>query len=148
MTKRRLMTAALLGVTMIVAPVSSFAKENNQGNGRGHDRDRDVRVEVRDGQILRAQRPIVVANCPPGLAKKSPACVPPGQARRGGNNGIVIGDVLDLDDIHVITQPGLYGLGDPPRGNRYAIIDGQLVRVDSDTGRLLSFIRLVNAILD
>lgn len=167
MTKLRRITAAALGVMMALAPVGGFAKDNHpgkghgngngNGNGRHHVRvaPRDIVVIDRDrDQLVRTNRGIVVANCPPGLAKKNPPCVPPGHARRGhgdrdhDHHDLAVGDVLDWDDIHLIRQPGLYGLGDPPGGNRYAIVDGRLVRVESETGRLLSIIRLVNAILD
>ena len=41
----------------------------------------------RDGVDDRAQNRYGGAACPPGLAKKTPACVPPGQARRLYNEG-------------------------------------------------------------
>ena len=153
MTKLRMMTAAALGVMMALAPVSGFADPGN-GKGNGHKKARvehSVVVIDRDrDRVVSRDRDIVVANCPPGLAKKNPPCIPPGQARRGNgeHRGLSVGDVLDWDDIHIVNQPGLYGLGNPPDGNRYAIVDGRLVRVESETGRLLSIIRLVNAILD
>lgn len=146
MTKLSMISAAMLGVTMAVAPLSAFAKDNHPGKGKGHNK--QVRIESRDAPVVRHDHTIVVANCPPGLAKKDPACVPPGQAKKGLHREVAVGDIYDLDDIHIITRPGLYGLGEPPEGNRYAIVDGRLVRVDSETGRLLSIIRLVNAILD
>lgn len=154
MTKLRMIAAAALGVTMTLAPVSGMAKDNNgkgngNGNGRGH-----ARVQVQPVEVVREREVIVqtnraaVGHCPPGLAKKDPACVPPGQAKKRPGANFVVGDILDINRIHIIDQPGLYGLGEPPLGNRYAIIDGRLVRIDSETGRLLSIIRLVDAILD
>lgn len=83
------------------------------------------------------------APCPPGLAKKSPACVPPGQARGG-----LVGRVVDWRNVHVVRKPGLYGLAEAPNGQRYAIVDGRLVRIDANTAKVLSVIRAVDAILD
>ena len=83
------------------------------------------------------------ARCPPGLAKKSPACVPPGQARNG-----LVGRVMNWRDVHLVRKPGLYGLAEAPRGQRYAIIDGRLVGIDASTAKVLSVIRTVDAILD
>ena len=104
---------------------------------KGAQRDGSIPVVVRD--------PVrVVQNCPPGLAKKNPPCVPPGQAKKR----IGAGTVIDWRDVHVITRPGLYGLTDPPAGQRYAIVDGRLVRIDRDSSKILSIIRLVDAILD
>lgn len=59
-----------------------------------------------------------------------------------------VGDIIDWNDVHVVTRPGRYGLSIPPDGDRYAVIDGQLVRVSSDSGKVLSILRVVDAILD
>lgn len=146
MTKFSEMAAGLLAVTMALTPSIGFAKDNHPGKGRGHDK--KAAVEAVHKSAVRADRSIVVANCPPGLAKKNPPCVPPGQAAKGQVRVLSVGDILDLGAIHIVRDPGRYGLGVPPSGNRYAIVDGRLVRVNSETGRLLSIIRLVNAILD
>lgn len=97
---------------------------------------RDRRGEV---VLVRDER----APCPPGLAKKSPACVPPGQARPR-----LVGRVVDWRDVHLVRKPGLYGLAQAPSGQNYAIIDGRLVRIESRTAKILSVIRTVDAILD
>lgn len=102
-----------------------------------------IPVVVGDTPVVVAPRRIV-QNCPPGLAKKDPPCVPPGQAKKGRG----VGNVVDWDHVHIVTRPGLYGLSEPPNGQRYAIVDGRLVRVDSQTSKILSIIRLVDAILD
>lgn len=83
--------------------------------------------------------------CPPGLAKKDPACTPPGQAKKAG---VRVGAVYDPADVHIVRMPGLYGLGPRVPGSQYAIIGNQLVRIDPDTYKVLSIIRLVDAILD
>lgn len=70
--------------------------------------------------------------------------MPPGQAKKA----LGAGSVIDWDDVHVVTRPGLYGLSEPPTGQRFAIVDGRLVRVDSQTSKILSIIRLVDAIVD
>lgn len=92
--------------------------------------------------------PVVVVRdqdraCPPGLARKSPACLPPGQARKG-----LVGRIVEWNDVHLIRKPGLYGLAQAPDGQRYAIVDGRLVRIDAGTAKVLSVIRAVDAILD
>ena len=154
MTTLRMIAMTVLGVPIMLAPVSGFAKDNpgksnGNGNGRGHARVQVQLVEAaRDRHVIVQTNRATVGHCPPGLAKKDPACVPPGQARKAAGDGFVVGDVLDLGTIHIINQPSLYGLGRPPNGNRYAIVAGSLVRIDSETGRLLSIIRLVDAILD
>ncbi|HHW33010.1 MAG TPA: hypothetical protein GXX24_02540 [Paracoccus solventivorans] len=105
------------------------------------DRRHDHRHDKRDDDWRRT--PAAVAHCPPGLAKKSPSCIPPGQAKR-----LRVGSVLDWNRAHLVRQPGLYGLAGAPDGQRYAIVDGQLLRVDAGTAKVLAVIRAVEAILD
>lgn len=52
------------------------------------------------------------------------------------------------DNVHYVTRPGRYGLAPAVDGYRYGIVGNQLVRLDSETGIVLSVIRLVEAILD
>ncbi|MDM7255240.1 MAG: hypothetical protein P3W90_000910 [Paracoccus sp. (in: a-proteobacteria)] len=95
----------------------------------------------------RADRSVVAQSraCPPGLAKKDPACTPPGQAKKAG---VRVGAIYDPSDVHIVRVPGLYGLGPLVPGSKYAIIGNQLVRIDPATYKVLSVIRLVDAILD
>lgn len=84
-------------------------------------------------------------DCPPGLAKKSDACVPPGHARKAKHQAdrqhhperIVPRDARPVRDLE------RYGLRPAPRGQRYYIVDGKLVRVDTHTNRILSVIRSI-----
>jgi hypothetical protein len=79
--------------------------------------------------------------CPPGLAKKDPPCIPPGQVRRGGDDDHVgRGDLVYLDDY---ARHGLPGL---PYGQRYAVVDGQIVVIDADTYEVLQLIRVFTAL--
>jgi Ni/Co efflux regulator RcnB len=85
-------------------------------------------------------------HCPPGLAKKEPACVPPGQAKKGvtaeewqGRNddvasrdddndddGYDVGDRLDRDRWLVLEE-----------GDRVTIDGREYVVVDTDNGTIL-----------
>ena len=89
--------------------------------------------------------------CPPGLAKKSPACIPPGQAkkfREAERERIRIGDTIRDFEYHIIRYPDRYGL-DPLRpGERYYVVDGRILRVSERTYEVLDVIRAVTALLD
>ncbi|MDO5648234.1 hypothetical protein [Paracoccus sp. (in: a-proteobacteria)] len=52
-----------------------------------------------------------------------------------------IGDLVPQGDLRIIRHPGQYGLSVPPAGNSYAIVQGKLVRVDTETGAILSILR-------
>ena len=98
---------------------------------------------------------ITYRNCPPGLAKKDPPCVPPGLAKQGVTYeqwASYSDDELDtlleerrqpyleadplterellLLESHQIAQ--LYSLDAAPAGHRYALIDGQPVLLSNE----------------
>jgi hypothetical protein len=84
--------------------------------------------------------PASAAGCPPGLAKKNPPCVPPGQARQIYRD-YRVGDRLP-DGFILIRTPSRYGL-DPRR--TYYERSGYVVQVDRETMQILN---LVGAITD
>jgi len=88
-----------------------------------------------------AAAPPGAGNCPPGLAKKSPACVPPGLAKKG----VHIGDRLDRDEVIFIETPGDWGIYRP---GSYYRTRGMIVRVDPETMEVLELIRAVANVLD
>lgn len=142
MTTARHLIAAITALGIGLLPLAATA---NPGSGfrktqKGvMSRHVPALMKGKSAQVLYAQ------NCPPGLAKKSLPCIPPGQAKK---SPIRVGDVIDLGSVHVVTRPGAYGLSVPPAGDSYAIVDKRLVRVDSDSGKILSILRLIDAILD
>lgn len=162
-------TALLAGLLAATLPLTALADKPDHAGGRGNGHGKDkhsakvqadrpapevrrefvpVRERGRDSVVMvdRGDRRVLAQRaCPPGLAKKDPACVPPGQARKGG---VVVGDRIDWDRAHIVTRPGLYGLAVPPQGQRYAVVDGRLVRIDEQSARILSIVRLVDALLD
>ncbi len=95
--------------------------------------------------------------CPPGLAKKSPACVPPGQARKMNRQDIETHDRWDPEngyyrhgrvvDAHfvLIEAPWRYGLDGP---GQYYRRDGYILRVDPETREILDLIGAIGALLD
>ncbi|MCB2115719.1 MAG: excinuclease ABC subunit A [Rhodobacteraceae bacterium] len=85
--------------------------------------------------------------CPPGLAKKAQPCVPPGQAKKHAGH-IGRGDRVTDYPYHLIRYPDRYGL-DPLRpGERYYVVNGQILRVSEETYEVLDVIRAISALLD
>lgn len=147
MKQQSRLIAAAACLLLAASPISAIAEPpaHAKAKAKGGASKGKQHVVVKRENVDR--RIIVAGNCPPGLAKKNPACLPPGQAKKHDiRHGI--GDFIDWNDVHVVTRPGRYGLSMPPSGNRYAIVDGQLVRVNEDSGKILSILRLVEAILD
>lgn len=84
-------------------------------------------------------------HCPPGLAKKNPPCVPPGQARKSYDRyGSRIGDILRINDYVVIHDPRRLNL--MPRDDwRYYREGNRAYQIDRDTKKILSIINLIDA---
>lgn len=80
-----------------------------------------------------------VSHCPPGLAKKNPPCVPPGQAKKYRR-----GDIINRD-YRVIARPEQYGLR---KGESYYGVGDYVYRVNKDTREVLDLIGAVDAILN
>ncbi|WP_410216485.1 hypothetical protein [Paracoccus sp. (in: a-proteobacteria)] len=62
--------------------------------------------------------------------------------------GFDVGDVAKAADLHLITRPGRYGLSKAPEGDRYAILDGRIVRIEADTAQVLSILWAAPRVLD
>lgn len=110
--------AAIIALTVAITPALAEAgnhksKHNNKGAKSSH--------------------------CPPGLAKKNPPCVPPGQAKKYGR-----GDYI-YRDYDVIRDPERYGLR---KGDNYYRVGDYVYRVDKDTREVLDLIGAVDAILN
>ena len=64
--------------------------------------------------------------CPPGLAKKNNGCLPPGQAKKR----YTVGHRLSERIVLVEPPPDLVvRIGPPPDGYRYAVVDGDLLKL-------------------
>lgn len=91
--------------------------------------------------------------CPPGLAKKSPACIPPGQAKKHGYRGY--DDDEDRDDRGIYYH---YRLGDVVRDDcaivpytryrslpagTYCRYEDRLMRIDPETRAILTILDIL-----
>lgn len=131
---------AVLAVT--AATVAAVPASADPGRSKTHDRDHFRTSQAR--------------HCPPGLAKKNPPCVPPGQARKYDDRrdydrrrhhdryGVRIGDILRIDDYRVIRDPRRMNLETRDDWRYYR--DGhRAYRVDRETRKILSVIELIDA---
>ena len=116
---------------------------DTNGNGIADYRERLIDRD-RDGVDDRAENRYGGAACPPGLAKKTPACVPPGQAKRMFAEGqrIPVGydyftDYARIPESYRDDIPEAYRTD----GYRYIYRDDRIYVVDNTT-------RLVRTIID
>lgn len=98
--------------------------------------------------VTLAPEPALARNdCPPGLAKKNPPCVPPGLAKKGVRYDWRAGERLS-GDYSLTRDWNRYGL--PPLEERlaYAILADRILRVDRETLEVLAVVRLLDRVLD
>lgn len=91
--------------------------------------------------------PVITSKCPPGLAKKSPACIPPGQARKIYPDYRPRYDAGDriYDEYRIIRDLDRYGLRE---GYLYYLVGREVFRISPETGRVIAFIGLADALLN
>lgn len=91
-------------------------------------------------------------HCPPGLAKKDPACVPPGQAKKRADahrpgkkhHHHAIGDRIDIRNYDLIRYPRRFGY-DARDDWRYYRDGSYVYRIDRDSRRVLAVLELIDA---
>lgn len=110
---------------------------------KGRDRLVRDRFDDRRGFDFRNERRGLAGfgqDCPPGLAKKSPACLPPGQARKLG-----LGDRIRSDWFREGRIPAWYSGFYPDSGDYYYRYDdeGYIYRIDRNTDLVSSIIPLL-----
>jgi len=91
--------------------------------------------------------PFIIANCPPGLAKKNPPCIPPGQAKKlypDYRPRYETGDRI-YRDYRIIRDVNRYRLR---KGDLYYLVGREIFRISPDTGRVIAFIGLADALLN
>ena len=84
--------------------------------------------------------------CPPGLAKKSIPCVPPGQVRHWQ-----VGEPLPRGIGYVVLDEDAWrdlGLRHPGDGSRYVVVDNQVLRVNRATREVLEAVVAVGRALN
>lgn len=86
--------------------------------------------------------------CPPGLAKKSVPCVPPGQAKKhsAGKDQYRyrIGDRINEDYI-IIRDPNRYGLR---TDGTYVQSNDYIYQIDRETREVINLIGAISAVLN
>lgn len=136
MTSPLKLTTAILVALLAAAPV---AADPGHGHGKGRHAERHDGHGPGHPHRVQARH---VADCPPGLARKTPRCVPPGQARK--HYGKRIGDTLRIGDYTRIRDLDRYDLR-ARRGWDYYRDEDRIYRVDGTTRKILAVLDLIEA---
>lgn len=91
-----------------------------------------------------AQAQPATGHCPPGLAKKNPPCIPPGQVGKNYR----IGDRYENDGYWRSEDPARYGLPLLPPGESYYRVGDSFLRVDDDTRLVLELVEVLAGVSD
>tara|TARA_R110002110_G_C13285194_1_gene702910 strand:+ start:204 stop:611 length:408 start_codon:yes stop_codon:yes gene_type:complete len=131
----RLVKKFLILTTVLGLAATAPAFANGKGNGNGNGDHRAERVANPSN-----------GRCPPGLAKKDPPCIPPGQARKMDRDDddrghYRVGDRLDRD--YVIIDRRDYGLPRLNDGEAYVRAGDRLLRLDRDQRLVLDILDVV-----
>ena len=150
--KRFLIAASI--AALIALPAAADAKQGNgHGNSGGKDKgfwhstskwedgekhksksgDRDIMRSYVIGKYKR--------NCPPGLAKKNPPRVPPGQAKK-----FAVGSTLPRGGFEWLPDDVVSLLTAPPRHMRYARVDKNVYLIAEGTRKVVEAFELFSAI--
>lgn len=147
----------VLALCALVLPAAAADAKNNKGHGHGKKDDVIIwnddnghgnagkggkHVSSKDIDILRGY---VIGqykrNCPPGLAKKNPPCIPPGQAKKYG-----AGTVLPEGGFSWVPKDIVSLLTPPPPHGRYVRVDKNIYLINEGTRKVLEAIELFSAI--
>jgi Ni/Co efflux regulator RcnB len=146
-TRRAVLAAVIL---TLCVPVTFADKPDkaDKDKHKKHDEDRrdgDERRDDRDG-FGPHERDLVRdyflhthgrGNCPPGLAKKNNGCLPPGQAKKR----YLVGRPLPATVVvREVPRDIAVRLGPPPRGYRYGVVDGDVVKLAVGTALVVDAI--------
>ena len=144
---RRIIVAAL--ALTIALPMGAAAKggkgkgRKDDGGDRHESRATDVEVSIHFGSHEReVVREYYVekhgrGNCPPGLAKKNNGCLPPGQAKKRYTVGKALPSTVV---VHELPSDISVRIGPAPRGYRYAMVDGDIVKLAIGTALVVDAI--------
>jgi hypothetical protein len=131
------MRGAVLSLILALAvalPVGADKLDKGKGKSKGGRAEKRQVVVVERAFSSRLRDDVRVyfvethgrGKCPPGLAKKNNGCLPPGQAKKR----YVVGRPIPAGVEILVLPPALeVRIGPAPDGYRYAIVDGDLVKL-------------------
>jgi len=142
---RRPILGGIAALLLLSAPFAAHADKKDKKKGKDKDRKQEAQLTVSlhfQTDQRRAFESYFVekhgrGKCPPGLAKKNNGCLPPGQAKKRYS----IGQPLPREVVIVELPPDLVvRIGAPPQGYRYAMVDGDLVKLALGTALVVDAI--------
>ena len=142
--------AAIVCAALLASPVA-IAKNNkgNGGHGNGKPHASSSHDDKRGGSHGGSDRDILrdyvighyKRHCPPGLAKKNPPCIPPGQAKK-----YRVGSFLPENSYVRVPRDVVELLVPPPSYARYVRVDKNVYLITEGTRKVIEAIELFSQV--
>lgn len=128
-------SAVVVGLAVCATALVPMAHAQGQGKGKGKAK---AKGKERAVLFLDADRATVRTywvetygrECPPGLAKKTNGCLPPGHAKKRYAIGTPLATTVVIDPLPSVL---VKRLGPVPEGHRYVIVDGDVLLLATAT---------------
>lgn len=126
---------------IVIAAAPAMAKDHPHKGSPGGPKYHDARSQDYGDKILislddqKAIRAYYGRHdfCPPGLAKKNPNCMPPGQYKKYGRGDIIPDSVM----YYPLPHDLLLHLHPTPMGTRYVMVDRNVYLIAEGTKKVL-----------
>lgn len=159
MQYRTIHFTTFLGIVLSLAftPGLADAKKGNKGGHKDYEHSErhhgdddddfnlDVNIHIGGGDrelISRYIRDDLRRNCPPGLAKKNPPCIPPGQVKKWRKGYALPDDVV----FFPVTGDLRANLSPLPRGYSYVHVDKDVLLIAEASKKVIDAVTLLSAV--
>ncbi len=143
MTVKSFLTVAMLSF-LIASP--ALAEKGGNGKSRPAPHEDKVAAAITTGDRAALRGYLAEdykTHCPPGLAKKNPACIPPGQNKPR----YAIGQALPADILLVPVPADLRGRMKPlPAGYAYIQVDRDVLLISEVSRKVIDAVTLLSAV--
>lgn len=141
--------ALMLAVMLVLMPAQADAKNEGNRNKNHYEKNYQnneriiIKIGVNDRTIIRNY----LVNdfrrhCPPGLAKKNPPCIPPGQAKRWQAGHMLSDDIRWLP----ISDDLLGRLSPLPAEYQYIQVNKDVLLINTASKKIIDAVTLLSAV--
>ena len=127
----RRFTVLVVSAAVGAAPLAPAAHAQGSGKAKARGKERAVVFVDADRAVVRAfWAETYGRECPPGLAKKSRSCLPPGHAKKRYAVGTPLSTTVVIDPVPSVL---VKRLRPAQEGHRYVVVDGDVLLLATAT---------------
>jgi hypothetical protein len=137
-SRRIAVACALLSAAFVAGAHAQPGQAKGKAKAKGSGKERAVLFVPSDRAAVRAYWTETYGQeCPPGLAKKSKACLPPGHAKKRYAIGAPLSTTIVIDPLPATLVKRLRPV---PEGHRYVVVDGDVLLLVTATRQVVDAI--------